>query len=347
MKCLQTVESSGSGAGRWFTRASATARAVCALAIAAMAPAWAQAPAVSPEGRTLTEWLNRVHDASRERKFTGTLVVSAAGRLGTSRIWHACDGVQQMEKVEVLTGAPRTIVRHNNEVITFVPDARTARREVRASLGVMPELLRTQEGRIVDHYRLSTVGTDRVAGHAADVLHIEPKDALRYGYRVWAEKKTGLLLKLQTLDAQQQVKEQVAFTELQLDAPVNMDRLKAQMKNTEGYQVESAQQHKTSAQAQGWRLKQPVPGFVELSCHTPASTAKEAKPMQWVFSDGLASVSLFLEPFDVKRHGSPGVTASGATHALTRQLGAHWLTAMGEVPVATLEAFASALERLR
>ncbi len=345
MKSLQTAEPLLI-ARRWCRRWLGATGLVCALG-AALSPAWAQTAVAAADGRTLTEWLSRVHDASRERNFTGTLVVSAAGRLGTSRIWHACDGVQQMEKIEVLTGAPRTIVRHNNEVITFVPEARTARREVRASLGVMPELLRTQEGRIADHYRLASVGSDRVAGYAADVLQIEPKDGLRYGYRVWAEKKTGLLLKLQTLDAQQQVREQVAFTELQLDAPVNMDRLKAQMKNTDGYQVESALPHKTSAQAQGWRMKQAVPGFVELSCHTPSSKPKEAKPMQWVFSDGLASVSLFLEPFDSKRHGAPGVTASGATHALTRQLGAHWLTSMGEVPVATLEAFASSLERLR
>ena len=299
------------------------------------------------EARTLAEWLNRVHDATRQRSFTGTLVVSAGGQLGTSRIWHTCDGVQQFEKVEVLTGAPRTIVRRNNEVITFATDTRVARKETRDSLGVLPELLRTHEGRIADHYRLSTVGTDRVAGYVADVLDIEPKDALRFGYRVWAEKKTGLLLKLQTLDDKRHLKEQVAFTELQLDAPVSMDRLKAQMNSTDGYQVESAKQQKTTAQALGWRLKHVVPGFIELSCHTPAPQTKGSKPMQWVFSDGLASVSLFLEPFDSKRHSNEMTSASGATHVLTRQIGAHWLTAMGEVPVPTLEAFANALDRVK
>jgi sigma-E factor negative regulatory protein RseB len=311
--------------------------------------AWAQnaGSSSSSDARNLTDWLSRVHDATRQRSFTGTLVVSAGGQLGTSRIWHACDGVQQFEKVEVLNGAPRTIVRRNTEVITFATDIRVARKETRESLGVMPELLRTHEGRIADHYRLSMVGVDRVAGYAADVLDIEPKDALRFGYRVWAEKKTGLLLKLQTLDHKRQVREQVAFTELQLDAPVSMDRLKAQMNSTDGYSVESAKQQKTSAQAQGWRLKQAIPGFVELSCHTPSAQAKDSKPMQWVFSDGLASVSLFLEAFDSKRHVAEMSSSSGATHVLTRQMGAHWLTAMGEVPVSTLEAFANSIERLK
>ena len=69
--------------------------------------------------------------------------------------------------------------------------------------------------------------------------------------------------------------------------------------------------------------------------------------MQWVFSDGLASVSLFVEHFDPQRHGAEKSAVTGATHSLTRRIGAYWLTALGEVPPATLKRFASALERAR
>lgn len=73
--------------------------------------------------------------------------------------------------------------------------------------------------------------------------------------------------------------------------------------------------------------------------------------MQWVFSDGLASVSLFVEGYDARRHKVEGVMAMGATHALTRRLsdksGSWWLTAIGEVPRATLASFAQELERTR
>ena len=66
-----------------------------------------------------------------------------------------------------------------------------------------------------------------------------------------------------------------------------------------------------------------------------------------MFSDGLSSVSLFVEPYDAQRHRREGASAIGATHSLTRRLGDHWLTAMGEVPPATLREFAQSLERLR
>ena len=71
--------------------------------------------------------------------------------------------------------------------------------------------------------------------------------------------------------------------------------------------------------------------------------------VQWLFSDGLATVSLFLEPFDPRRHASEGVAAMGATHTLTKRLpdanGAWWVTAVGEVPPTALKALVSRVER--
>lgn len=73
--------------------------------------------------------------------------------------------------------------------------------------------------------------------------------------------------------------------------------------------------------------------------------------MQWTFSDGLASVSLFVEPYDAQRQPREVLLALGATYTLTRRLpgkdGDWWLTAVGEVPPQTLDAFAQSLVRAR
>ena len=324
--------------------------AVGLLALGLWQSSFAQtAPAASPSSRSITEWLTRMHEASRQRAYTGTLVVSAGSAMSASRIWHVCDGTQQMERVETLTGAPRSTIRHNNDVITFAPDHKVAWVDKRESLGVFPELLRTPSNAIPDFYSVSESGVERVAGHLADVVQIAPRDALRFGYRIWSEKKTGLVVKLQTLGEQGAVLEQVAFSELQLDAPVRMDKLKRLMGDTKGYEVHRQTLRKTTPEAEGWRLKEPVPGFQSMSCHTREDDtgASGPSPMQWVFSDGLASVSLFVEPFDPQRHGTEKSAVTGATHSLTRRIGAYWLTALGEVPPATLKRFASALDRTR
>lgn len=320
---------------RWGTASLVAASVVWSGA------AWADS------SRSINEWLSRMHEASRERAYIGTLVVSAGPAMSASRIWHVCDGTQQMERVETLTGAPRTTIRRNSDVITFDPESRTAWTEKRESLGVFPELLRTPSNLIPEFYGVDELPAERVAGHMADVIELMPKDALRFGYRIWSEKKSGLVIKMQTLGESGQVLEQVAFTELQFNAPVRMDKLKRMMADTKGYEVLRPTLRKTTPEAEGWRMRETVPGFQSVSCHVRDQEGAGSPPMQWVFSDGLASVSLFVEPFDPQRHGAEGQAVAGATHSLTQRLGEHWLTAMGEVPLPTLRRFVQGIERVR
>ncbi len=314
-------------------------------------PAPAVASQTAADDRELTHWLQRLNQASRNRAYTGTFVVSAGAAMSSARIWHVCDGTQQLERVDALSGPPRTTLRRNNEVMTFVPQEKRTVVERRESLGLFPAVLQTPTRSLGGFYALKLVSTpDRVAGFEAEVHELQPRDEWRFGYRVWTEKKTGLVLKLQTLDAQQRVLEQVAFSELKLDAPIKVDQLAKLMKHRPGYTVQQVGAQRTTAQAMGWQLKAPVPGYVSTAVHvlgSPAAAGQPGASMQWVFSDGLASVSLFVEPFDAQQHGTDAQASAGATHSLARRVDAHWLTAVGEVPLATLQQFSLMLERAK
>jgi sigma-E factor negative regulatory protein RseB len=332
---------------RLFGRFLVTLCAAGAFGLAGASPpsAAAQGAARGAE-RSVGEWLLRMHEASRRRSYIGTFVVSSyAGALSSARIWHACEGDVQMERVESLSGVPRAIFRRNDDVVTFLPESKVARSEKRDSLGLFPNLLTGSENSIPDFYAARRLGGDRVAGHDADVVQLAPRDNLRYGYRIWSERKSGLVVKLQTLDTEGNVLEQAAFSELQLDAPVRMDRLAQMMASTDGYRVEKSDVVKTTASAEGWTLKTSVAGFKPMSCYKrPASE----NTMQWIFSDGLATVSLFVEPYDRQRHTQEGLFAAvGATQTLTHRMQDWWVTAVGEVPPHTLKAFALGLERRR
>lgn len=294
--------------------------------------------------RTVSEWLTRMHDASRQRNYIGTFVVSSSsGGMSSARIWHACDGTRQVDRIESLTGERRSIFRREDEVLTFMPESKTVLSERRETLGLFPDVLKPSETAIPEFYGAHRVGSDRVAGFEADIVQVLPKDAQRFGYRIWSEKKSGLVLKLQTLDEAGRVLEQAAFSELQLDAPVRMEKLAQMMAVPEGWRVEKAQAVKTTAAAEGWGLKGQVAGFKPQSCYK----RPDERVLQWIFSDGLASVSLFIEDYDRERHAREGVFASGATHTLTARVQDWWVTAVGEVPPQTLRAFARALERRR
>ena len=339
----------------WLGLALGLASAVLAFPAAAAPPLGAALQAAvssdkAAEPANITDWLMRMHEASRKRSYVGTFVVSSAGAMSSARIWHVCQGDEQVERVETLTGLPRTVYRHNDQVHTFMPDSKVMLRERRESLGMFPDLLKSANSGIADFYSAKAMGSERVAGIQADVVELVPKDKLRFAYRIWAEDKSGLVLKLETLAEDGQVLEQAAFSELQLDVPLKMDKLLKMMQTTDGYRVEKLQLQKTTAYAEGWVLKTPVPGFKSVSCFrrpTPGRVVEgHAEPMQWTFSDGLASVSLFVEPYDRRHHQQQASSLSiGATQTITRRLDTYWVTVMGEVPLGTLKLFATALER--
>lgn len=341
---------------RYLKFVALAAYALGAMNAAAQVAANAAPPAAVAavaDSLSLNDWLMRMHQASTIRSYTGTFVVSAGGNMSSAKIWHVCEGKEQVERVETLTGAPRSIFRHNDQVITFMPDHKVARSEKRESLGLFPGLFQSADSRIADFYRFRQEGIDRVAGVDADIITLIPRDGLRFGYRVWTERNSGLVVKLQTLDSGGKVIEQAAFSELQFDAPVKMDQLLQMMGRLEGYRVEKPVLLKTTASSEGWALKAPVAGFNSMSCYRrPVSTAAGRAtavagegPLQWIFSDGLASVSIFVEPLDRQRHIRESSLSLGATQTLTKQLDAYWITLVGEVPLATLQLFASGLER--
>ncbi|WP_077002576.1 MucB/RseB C-terminal domain-containing protein [Variovorax sp. KK3] len=312
----------------------------------------------SGEAPTLNvvEWLQRMHLASRQRSYAGTFVVSAAtGNLSSARIWHVCEGDLQLERIEALSGPPRSTFRRNDHVMTFLPEAKVVKSEKRDNLELFPNLLGAPDSTIGELYSARVVGKDRVAGFDADVVQLEPRDGLRFGYRVWSERRSGLVVKLQTIDNESRVIEQSAFSELQLDPPVKAHVLTQMMSSTAGYRIEKAELDRTTPSKEGWALRTPVAGFKPVSCYRRAMgnevSGKPGHTMQWIFSDGLATVSLFVEPFDAQRQPREGLLSLGATYTLSRKLadkdGDWWLTAVGEVPPQTLDAFAQSLVRAR
>jgi len=298
----------------------------------------------------VANWLMRLHDAPRQRAYVGTFVVSAGNTMSTSRIWHVCNGSQQIERVDALTGVRRSTFRRDDSVVTFWPDSRTVVRETRESLGLFPNLLQRPDANIGRFYRLKRIGHERVAGIESEVVQLEPIDALRFGYRVWTERQSGLVVKLQTLGANAQVLEQAAFSELQFNTPLAFHQLKVLMENTQGYQVHSPSARKTTVAQEGWALGAGVPGFMPVRCYrgVDAADAGVDSSLQCIFSDGLASVSVFVEPFDASRHvrvDAHDNLSMGATYLRVRRLQDWWLTAVGEAPGSTLTALLQALER--
>ena len=313
----------------------------------------AGAAASSPAGASeIRAWLLRIHDAANHRNFRGTFVVSGGGVVASARIAHYVDGADQYERSESLDGPPRFVYRHNDQVHTVWPVARVSMIEQRSMVAAFPALLQAADDRIADFYDVHGEGVERVAGHEANVLRVTPKDGMRYGYRLWADQASGLLLRADVLGERGEVLETSAFSEVTIGVKAQPQSVLLPMKRLDSHRVLRPQLTPTRLDLEGWTMRQPAPGFRPVSCVrrpmqgtvAPEREGPQAPALHVIYSDGLTYVSVFIEPFDARRHSRPMLAAVGATQTLMIQHGEWWVTVVGDVPAATLRWFAKGLE---
>jgi sigma-E factor negative regulatory protein RseB len=299
------------------------------------------------------QWLTRMHNAARQANYQGTLVVSRGGQMVSSRVAHFCEGSQSFERVELLDGQSRHVLRHNDQVLTVWPAQRTATLEER-QVASPAAGQRGVDARLLAHYDVLAEGASRVAGHDASVLLLRPRDSWRFAQRLWLEQGSGLVLRSDVMAGDGSVLESTAFSDVALAVKPQPQQITTPMKRLDGLRVVRNASSRTALGAEGWRLKSLVPGFQSVSCvrrtwhvEPTAGEAMGYPVLQAIYSDGLTHVSLFLEPQRADRQRPSGMVATGATHTLMTQISAHDVTVIGDVPPATLKEFANALERLR
>jgi sigma-E factor negative regulatory protein RseB len=294
-------------------------------------------------------WLGRVAAAASHTSYQGTMVFSTSSHMSTTRVARYCMGKDSYEHHESLDGPARVIYRHNQLVHTLWPQKKVAvvqHRDARAPFPALPDA-----GDALATYELKLEGADRVAAHQSQVMLLEPRDPHRYAQRLWAEVSTGLMLRADVLDRDGRVLESIAFTDLKIDVRPQPDAVTTAMNRLDGYQVIKPDISRTKLEDEGWKLGVPVSGFRQISCVKRPVDGRQAKEasasiVQSVYSDGVAHVSVFIEPHDASRH-KPLMSSWGASNTLAQQRGDAWVTVVGDVPMETITRFADAVQRLR
>ena len=307
------------------------------LALAAALGAGA-AQAQSPES---LGWLRKMYDASQKLSYSGTFVYQQGARSETSRITRY--GAGDIERLEVLDGMPREIVRTRDTVRCYLPNSKVVKVENRAADRTFPALLPEKVGELARHYDISLGEARRIAGFDCQAILLKPKDNLRYGYRLYADASSGMLLKAMTVDASGDTIEQFSFTQLSI-GNVTRDMVRSRLA-AEGWRVDKAEA--SPAHLTGWSLSAELPGFRKIM-ELKRRLGESRQAGQVVYSDGLAAVSVFIEPLDARHEAvRPGLASVGAIHIYTREVANHVVTVVGEAPAASVQRIANAVEYRR
>lgn len=295
--------------------------------------------------QSVLEMLMRMQTATQTLNYHGTLVYLQNGQVQSMRVVHRADQRGEFERLINLNGVAREIVRKNDVVTSYMPNSKVALVCKQQSNGnVLAKLAENDFSQLQDYYGFSFGAVGRVAGQDVRAILIKPKDAFRYGYRLWVDESNAILLKSDLISERGKVLEQTMFADITINADISDAMLKAETRD-DGFtwfrhEDHPAEQERVTSR---WDIVSLPQGFsitARLRHQMPSSPGFAE---HWVISDGLASISVYIEKILKGQMTFEGASPMGATNAFGMLSRGHQITVIGEVPSGTVETLAHAV----
>ncbi len=307
------------------------------------APLWAVEPT------SARAWLDLMSHSLRELNYQGVFTYEYGSQMSSLRIFHAVRGGEEHERLIHLDGEPREIIRRGHELNCVHPGSNIVRLDHSIPSGPFSQDFGGGLPHLEKLYRIKLVDTARVAGRDAVIIKVNPKDAYRYGYVLYLDRSTGLLLKSVVMDEKGKPMERFQFSIIDIGGEIRDVDLHASQKvrHIAQHHGVTQQQNLHSGQKNNWRVAWAPSGYSIAHRDVRRSDMKASVGIESaMYTDGLSAFSVFLEPTQEASSAS-GVAQRGATIALTRPVllngDSFLVTVVGEVPSLTAERVASSV----
>jgi len=294
------------------------------------------------------QWLDDMSSALQTLDYDGTFVYLHDGRMDAMRIIHQVSDGGQRERLVSLTGSAREVLRDDKAVTCIKPDNKSVmigKSRPRPPFPVLPRDL----GNASRYYDIEDVGDDRMAGYDARVIAITPKDEFRYGYRFWIEQNTRMLLKYDLSGPDGVPIEQVMFTWIGIGGDIPQAALQPSLTG-DGYTWHRQEEVRGSPVADPgksvWQVSQLPEGFMLTNLQQKRMREDGEAAEHMVFSDGLATVSVYIEKRAHEDASLNGLSSMGAMNAYGLMVDGYQVMVVGEVPPATVRMIAHSLGRV-
>ena len=299
-----------------------------------LTPAWLFAD----DTKQVEAWLEKMHSAAHSINYIGTFVYQQAKQLTAMRIVHAVDNENgERERLVAQDAIGREVIRDKERVIAILPDIRSVVVQKDRPEAEFPPVFPVDINDLIGTYSFSLGKQDRVAGRLAQKIIIKPKDKFRYGYRLWVDSVTGLLLKKQSLDEKSRVLELFMFTEIKYMEEIPEEMLEPSISSKDFKWIEAGDATANEEVEGGWTVRYLPAGFIVDIHRQHRVPNTQAYADHLVYTDGLASVSIFVEPLSGKSKKINGASRLGIVNAYGRIFEKFHILAVGEVPQATVK----------
>lgn len=314
-----------------------------ALLLCAAVGLWcAVGAAVAGEGPR--DWLMRLNQASQSQSFDGVFVYRNGEVMESVRILQKVEeGGRTRARMVALTGEAREVIRDDNRVTCILPAAGAVVVSKKKS-GVSSYSV-FQPSRDFDaHYEMSVAGGERVAGRNTRLLQVTPRDGYRYGYRLYLDETTGFALRSELVSPKGRPLEQITFTSIEMPAVIEDAQLEPDLEG-QGFTWYTSEAPKSPESPSTFDIGWLPPGFEMADRQTDPAGAGRMPVEHAVYTDGLTTISVFIEDIKGDDDALKGSSSMGAVNAFGRMLDTYQVTVVGEVPEMTVRKVAQSVAR--
>jgi sigma-E factor negative regulatory protein RseB len=312
-----------------------------------LGPAWVLAAGDDPR-----VWLERMNHALATRNYDGIFMHVSGRSVETMRIVHRSLGGRVTERLASMDGSGREFVRNNDELTCYLPDKNTVLVQPRQTHGPFLGALPQFGAGVNDNYHIESLPPTRVIGHNVHVVAVNPKDQFRFGYRLWLDDKTAMPLKTQLCDARGDVIEQIVFAQLATPDTIP-DKDLAPSVHADGMRwVRQIPGENAATDLASFRASHLPPGFTLTATGAQTIDGQSAPASHLVYSDGLATVSVFVEAGPAAAEAESPASFEGLEHYGSGYVfstvvpGGYQVTAVGEVPAQTVQQIARSVRAM-
>jgi sigma-E factor negative regulatory protein RseB len=287
------------------------------------------------------QMLEKTAFAARELNYSGQFVYQSGNQTRVVDITHMNQGGHEMTRNVVLEGPPREVYSQGKDIVIFQPKNEKVMIEKRRGQNLFPAMLPTDLRLIKSSYTARLGGVESVAGRNAQIIELMPNDAFRYSYKIWTDIEFGLLLKMTLLNSKNETLEQIYFNQISMLNSQDVNWFQPKIDVSKSYVVEDNAQ--ITHIEDNWIVAQLPSGYRKVDQVQRIVPGKSAPVNQIIFSDGIASVSLFIEPIVKGTHPKTGHMLIGSTNICANVIEGYQIMVVGEVPAETVQQIAKAV----
>lgn len=292
--------------------------------------------------------LDRMDVAAKQLNYEGVFSYRTGKTMQAIRIIHRANQQGEVERLVSLNGVAREVIRNNEMMTCIYPEGKSVQPGHRPLGRGFPSDFLNRLNLASAYYQFLLGREERVAGHHTQELKVVPVDNYRYGYHLWVDKDSDLLLQSDLVDDQNEVLETVAFSSVEVGHDIPDALLQAQIQGNKmtWNRADNVMAIKTMANKSRslWEIEWMPEGFVLVAQQNRLKAKNGASIEQHVYSDGLNSISIFIEKIRAQHSHLRGGSKMGATNAFGTIINSHFVTIVGEVPQRTVEKVGNSIQ---